>query len=473
MSAGSAFTISVVGSQDDLTRLNESTASAAEPFQLELAAPEHLEAIGERSPDVAVIGAAVERPLPLARRIRLASPHSEILFLLSRERLERFRATLPFVPNLASAWTASDASDAASLGKILSEAARASRHRATAETVLGRINQQIAARATQPAEVRRSQLVLSERYLATILTQSPDAFLAVGPDGTVIACNDAAIVRFGPNVEGGNIGEAEFLAPDEQERIRQFVRRAAAGETLFEEVRLLGQRDDSAFAELSLAPVHDEDDVIASVSVTARDITERKRFERHLQLLIAELNHRVKNTLAVVQSLAHQTFTQDKPPAEAIKAYEGRLSALAVAHNLLTRENWEAAAIRDVITEALRPFCVAKCCRLDGPDLKVPPRIAVSLTLALHELATNAKKYGSLSAPDGFVDVTWTVLPDRELELCWKESGGPPVEEPSSTGFGTRMLKRALASDLKGSVDIEFDRPGVVCRIRAPIDGTP
>lgn len=469
MSAQSAFTVSVVGSQDDLARLHESAAAAAEPFELELTGLEHLGAIGDISPDVAVIGASVERPLPLARQIRLASPTSEILFLLSGERLERFRATLPFVPHLASAWTASDSSDARSLGKIVGEAARASRHRAAAATVLGRINRQIAARATQPAEVRRSQLVLSERYLATILTQSPDAFLAVDAGGAVIACNDAALLRFGPKVEGGNIADAEYLDSGDRERLLRLIRQAAEGKTLFEEIRLLGTDDEPAWVELSLAPVHDEDDVVASVSVTARDITERKRFERHLQLLIAELNHRVKNTLAIVQSLAHQTFTRDKPPAEAIEDYEGRLSALAVAHNLLTRQNWEAAAVRDVVTEALKPFCLGECWSLDGPDLKVPPRIAVSLTLALHELATNAQKYGSLSAAGGHVSVSWSVSPENELEMRWAESGGPPVGEPGSAGFGTRLLKRALAADLNGSVDMDFDPSGLVCRIRAPL----
>jgi two-component sensor histidine kinase len=238
---------------------------------------------------------------------------------------------------------------------------------------------------------------------------------------------------------------------------------------LFAEIKLSGGNDEPDYAELSLAPVHDEDGRVASVSLTARDITRRKRAERHQQLLIAELNHRVKNTLAIVQSLAHQTFKRDNPPEQAIKAYESRLSALAVAHNLLTRENWEAAAIGDVVREALRPFYSGKACRFTGPDLRVPPRIAVSLTLALHELATNAQKYGALSVPEGIVDLRWEVTADKHLHLCWTEASGPLVHLPTSTGFGTRMLTRALASDLGGKVDLQFRPEGLVCHIRAPM----
>jgi two-component sensor histidine kinase len=214
-----------------------------------------------------------------------------------------------------------------------------------------------------------------------------------------------------------------------------------------------------------VTPVHDPDGIIKSVSITVREITDRKRLERHQQLLIAELNHRVKNTLAIVQSLAHQTFTADKPPQEAIRAYEGRLSALAAAHNLLTRENWEAADLTDIVSGVLQPFC-SENCTFHGPEVRVPPHVAVSLTLALHELATNAQKYGSLSTTSGSVDLTWDVIKD-ELTLQWAESGGPPVVIPKTTGFGTRMLQRALAMDLGGRVDVEYEKAGVVCRIRA------
>lgn len=165
---------------------------------------------------------------------------------------------------------------------------------------------------------------------------------------------------------------------------------------------------------------------------------------------------RVKNTLAVVQSLAYQTFKHAPQPEQAIKVYEGRLSALATAHNLLTRENWDTVELRDVVEQALRPFCSGQRCIIDGPALRVAPGFAVSLTLALHELATNAQKYGALSA-NGQVSVKWQLAGDH-ITLVWAEAGGPAVVKPNRTGFGTRMLKRVLATDLGGDVELEFSR---------------
>jgi two-component sensor histidine kinase len=204
------------------------------------------------------------------------------------------------------------------------------------------------------------------------------------------------------------------------------------------------------------------------VHVVGRDISERKRWENHQRLLVGELNHRVKNTLAIVQSLTHQTFRAGSPPEQSIQAFEGRLQALAAAHNLLTRENWEAASIRDVIDGALRPFCSDARCTVDGPPVRVPPQTAVSLTLTMHELATNASKYGSLSVPEGTIAVRWTVE-DERLVLEWVEAGGPVVSPPTRSGFGTRMINRALAADLGGTVSLDYAPEGVRCRIEAPL----
>jgi PAS domain S-box-containing protein len=197
---------------------------------------------------------------------------------------------------------------------------------------------------------------------------------------------------------------------------------------------------------------------------TIQDITATKEAERYRELLIAELNHRVKNTLAVVQSLAHQTFSRASDPTEAIPAFETRLTALATAHNLLTRENWDAAALRDVVAEVVVLFSSGAQFQVDGPEVRLPPRQAVSLTLALHELATNAQKYGALRSERGSVTVRWQVIDDR-LQFDWIEQGGPEVVPPTRTGFGTRLLKRALAADLGGDVEIYFRPDGLVCSI--------
>jgi PAS domain S-box-containing protein len=195
---------------------------------------------------------------------------------------------------------------------------------------------------------------------------------------------------------------------------------------------------------------------------------ERKRFERHQQLLVGELNHRVKNTLAIVQSLTHQSFHSSVPASEAIRRFEGRLEALAGAHNLLTRKNWESATIEEIAGTALGPFCHPSRCQIGGPDVRISPQTAVNLTLALHELATNAAKYGALSNDTGTISIHWTVAEDR-LELTWAEQGGPPVVAPERRGFGTRMIERTLASEFGGQVELEFRREGVRCTVVAPI----
>lgn len=190
----------------------------------------------------------------------------------------------------------------------------------------------------------------------------------------------------------------------------------------------------------------------------------KERSERHQQLLIGELNHRVKNTLSVVQSLAHQTFRGRHSPKGAIAAFEARLQALASAHNLLTSQRWESASMVQVVESALAPFCTPDRCDVSGPDLKIVPQTAVTLALAVHELATNASKYGALSVDGGKIQVTWKAL-DGSFELLWQESGGPSVEPPTAEGFGMRLIRRSLAADLRGKVDMVFNETGLECRV--------
>jgi two-component sensor histidine kinase len=197
----------------------------------------------------------------------------------------------------------------------------------------------------------------------------------------------------------------------------------------------------------------------------------RAEGERHQQILIGELNHRVKNTLAIVQSLAHQTFRDQASPGEAIKSFEARLTALAAAHNLLTEQRWEAASMKQIVTAALRPFCHERRCAMDGPDFKIAPQTAVTLALAIHELATNASKYGALSTDGGTIDLTWTE-DDGRFDLTWREVGGPTVAQPTTEGFGTRLIKRGLAAELHGTVDLDFQPDGLVCRISGRLKKT-
>jgi PAS domain S-box-containing protein len=202
-------------------------------------------------------------------------------------------------------------------------------------------------------------------------------------------------------------------------------------------------------------------------------VLERKRTEEHQRLLLNELNHRVKNTLAVIQSIAQQTFRGEAAAPEARQAFESRLSALAGAHDLLTGRNWEAAGLREVIERAgIGCGADGERVRIEGEDVELAPRTSVSIAMALHELCTNAVKYGALSVDTGRVSISWTVTGldgGRRLSLCWKEEGGPPVSPPERRGFGSRMIERGLASELGGEVELLFRPEGVVCRVDAPL----
>jgi PAS domain S-box-containing protein len=204
------------------------------------------------------------------------------------------------------------------------------------------------------------------------------------------------------------------------------------------------------------------------------DITERKRWEEHQQLLMNELNHRVKNTLATVQSIASQTLRNAETTDMGRIAIESRLFALSRTHDVLTRENWESASIDEIIAEALAPYRHERENRLhpSGPDMRVSPRMALAVSMALQELATNAVKYGALSNTCGQVGITWSVIEDHlepRLKLSWRETGGPPVSAPTHRGFGTRLIERSLAQDLNGKVEIQFAPSGVTCTVDAPL----
>ena len=204
------------------------------------------------------------------------------------------------------------------------------------------------------------------------------------------------------------------------------------------------------------------------------DITDRKRWEEHQGLLIHELNHRVKNTLATVQSIAAQTLRNASTMDEARWSMEARLFALSRAHDVLTRENWEGAGLSVIVREALAPYRYDRERRLHvtGEDVRLSPRMALALAMALQELATNAVKYGALSNVAGEVRIGWAIRQENgrpHLHLRWSESGGPPVEVPARRGFSTRLIERSLAQDLNGQVRIEFAPTGVVCTVDAPL----
>ncbi|NEU14919.1 PAS domain-containing protein [Methylobacterium sp. BTF04] len=212
---------------------------------------------------------------------------------------------------------------------------------------------------------------------------------------------------------------------------------------------------------------------IAGISL---DITDRKRVEDHRDLLAKELAHRVKNTLATVQSIIRHTLRTSASLEDAEALLESRIVALAAAHEVLIRDTWEGATLGDVVAVALRPFGAEQADRFtfDGPVVQLTSRVALAFAMALHELATNAVKYGAFSTDVGRVLLMWDILDgvgsDR-LRFRWQETGGPPVLSPTRTGFGTRMIERALAVEIGGAADIAYHPAGIHFTAVAPLHG--
>jgi hypothetical protein len=268
----------------------------------------------------------------------------------------------------------------------------------------------------------------------------------------------------------------ETIHPDDRERIRSemegIMRRPGPYQMEFRVRRADGTMLWVTDRGEAVGPVSQATGCVAFVRGTILDISERKRHEEHQRMLMNELNHRVKNTLATIQSMASQTLRTSPDLAEARERFGARLMALSKAHDVLTREKWEGAPLSDIVERAVAPYRGGESERfaIAGPAIRVSPRFALAIAMALHELCTNALKYGALSNDKGKVSVTWTVAKGKtapELKMRWSEKGGPRVAPPARKGFGTRLIERGLADDLGGEVKMTFARTGVTCAIKA------
>lgn len=305
----------------------------------------------------------------------------------------------------------------------------------------------------------------SEVELSRLIDGIGEGFYALDSAFRIVRFNDAAARHFRVSAETvlGRVLWDVFPSATETELGKLFRRTMAARATVISEAQsvLVGPR----WLAYRLFPLGD------GMGVVFRDVTDRKRVEEERELLINELNHRVKNTLATVQSVARQTLTGRGVPAAVQRGFEARLQALGNVHTLLTEQNWEGAGLREVIEMSLRPHGVADRAlfTLDGADFRLRPKSAVALSLALNELGTNASKYGALSEGKGQVELIWRVEGGR-FGLRWRESGGPPVKTPTRRGFGSRLIERGLSAELRGKAEIEYRPEGVVCVIDASLE---
>jgi PAS domain S-box-containing protein len=241
------------------------------------------------------------------------------------------------------------------------------------------------------------------------------------------------------------------------------------------------RKDGSEFwASVLVSPVRNESGDVVQHFVPFVDLTKHKQAHAQAKLLIDELNHRVKNTLATVQSIVWQPFRNPADPAAIRESIEGRISALFRSHDLLTRENWESAGLLDLVKEALEPFGIANGRAerfvIAGSNIRLPPKVTLTLGVVFHELATNATKYGAFSNNTGSISIRWAIEPtpgsDR-LALHWQEKDGPNVAPPSRKGFGSRFIERGLAHELQGSAHLDYQMNGLICTINIPVPRDP
>ena len=228
---------------------------------------------------------------------------------------------------------------------------------------------------------------------------------------------------------------------------------------------------ETVYLDFIYQPIRDADGLVVGVFVQGHDVTQTVQSAERQRLMIDELNHRVKNTLATVQSIAMQTARSHAQPTTFAESFQARLLALSHTHDLLTRSHWEGADLRAVLqheTEAHGDNRVLP----NGPPVALPPAAALSLGMIFHELATNAAKYGALSSAAGRVFVDWSVADqtDRRLTLSWRETGGPPVVEPERRGFGSRLIERNVRHDLGGTVETHYENNGFAADFSIPLD---
>jgi PAS domain S-box-containing protein len=295
-----------------------------------------------------------------------------------------------------------------------------------------------------------------------------------GRAGSVLGYRDS---DFGPSeADGTQPAAGRIVHPDDRPRLAKRLMDLNGlpdGEVI--ELEFRARRREGGYRwvlDRATAFERDSGGQLTKTLSAAIDIDERKRAEERRSLLIHELNHRVKNTLSSVQSIARQTLRSGRSPDEITEMFTARLVSLSAAHDVLTRENWEGAGLREIMRVALSPFDETRIVT-SGPDVRLGARAALALGMALHELATNAAKYGALSVETGRVDLTWRAPrkeAGRTLDLEWRERGGPTVEAPRRRGFGSRLLTQGVRQDLNGAADLTFAPDGVVCRITAPLD---
>ena len=335
-------------------------------------------------------------------------------------------------------------------------------------------------RADEALEQSRLRGLEQEQRLAATYDHVSIGISEVAPDGTFLRVNEAISTITGYSRE-------ELLSnrlftktyQDDAELDREGFRQQVSGELEFYSVEKRFRHKDGRLIWMSVSssPVRNGNGKLIYVVRVVQDISERKAAERRQKLLIDELNHRVKNTLARVQSLAAQTARGAASTDYFRERFEGRLMALSKAHDQLTVHHWENGDLRALIAESVAPYAGADGERvvLRGDEVVLGPRAVLTLAMAFHELTTNATKYGALAGAGGHIEIGWhriaaTETTPAQLRIDWIEKGGPTVIEPDRRGFGSRMIEGSIAAELSGSATMIFAPDGLRCEIAVPLE---
>jgi PAS domain S-box-containing protein len=318
----------------------------------------------------------------------------------------------------------------------------------------------------------------SDHRFQQLLQALPAAIYTTDADGKIDFYNEAAVDFAGRRPESGNhwcvtwrlLNPDGSLLPHEECPMAIALKegRPVRG------AEAIAQRPDGTRRWFTPypTPLRDSSGKLTGAINMLVDITERKEAEQRQKLLLDELNHRVKNTLASVQSVVLQAAKSARNVEEFRHAVEGRILAMSRAHDQLSRRSWTDAELHELLSGCVAPYLSKNNVALDGAHTIVAPRVGLMLCMAVHELATNAAKYGALSTPSGQVTLSWTVeqtMDGRTLYFHWQERGGPPVTPPKRQGFGTRLLERGIQAELQGTTSMQYPKSGVECHIEIPL----
>jgi PAS domain S-box-containing protein len=329
---------------------------------------------------------------------------------------------------------------------------------------------------------RSEQAVAAERFARSILEQATDSVLVCDLDGRITQASWVAERMLERPLVGRRLGDVLPLDIVETPA-------ACSGDRLASTAAILGavhagqvfhcvearigtaELADRHFL-LSASPLNNAGHHCVGSILTLTDITDRKRAEERQKTLVMELHHRVKNILAVVQSVARQTVTRSSSLANFKQAFEGRLHSISLAHDMLTQASWNSVGFDELVARSLGPYVPGASGRVAwaGPALMLPPNFVVPLAMVLHELATNAAKYGAFSVDTGQLDIAWRLIDDgQSVAVNWTERGGPPPAPEATPGFGSTLVSQMISYQLGGKAELELRPEGFSCSLEFPV----